>query len=86
MKLSDLLDILDPLSDICVWYDDMMTDEDEPQYSGVAMDCPYWLASAYIYKGLEDNDCALSVRTSENDDRKVGLLVVSVTSEKEKAI
>lgn len=77
MRLRDLLNILDPLSNIAIWFSED-DDEDGPTYEGSAMDCPYWLSELYIYNGLEDGECALSVR---GNGQGGGVLVISITND-----
>lgn len=84
LKLRDILNIFDGLSDICIWLDGT-SDDDEPQYRGVAMDCPFWLSELFLYKGLDDDYCALSVR-KDDDEHNTALLIVSVTEDKTKAL
>lgn len=84
LKLRDILKIFDGLSDICVWEDSGM-EEDDPAFEGTAMNCPFWLSEQYLYNGLDDDYCALSVRLVEKD-RPKSVLVVSVTEDGEKAI
>ena len=77
MKLSELLDVLDPLSDLVVWTKDQEElEEDDPAFKGIALDCPYWLSKYNLYSGLDDGDCMISVRKDFEKDNAV--LVVSV--------
>ena len=77
MKLSELLDVLDPLSDMVVWTKDQEElEEEDPAFKGIALDCPYWLSKCSLYKGLDEGDHMISVRRDSNRDKAV--LVVSV--------
>ena len=82
IKLYDLLKILDPLSTISVIY--IENTEDDPDYEGCAMDCPFWLSDLFLCRGLEDDEFALSVRGSDKESS--GVLVITVTDSEDKAI
>lgn len=82
IKLYDLLKILDPLSIISVFY--IENGEDNSDYEGCAMDCPFWLSDLFLCRGLEDDKFALSVRGSDKESS--GVLVITVTDSEDKAI
>ena len=82
IKLYDLLKILDPLSSISVIY--VENTEDDSEFMGCAMDCPFWLSDLFLCRGLEDDGFALSVRGSDKESS--GVLVISVTDNEDKAI
>ena len=82
IKLYDLLKILDPLSTISVIY--IENAEDNPDYEGCAMDCPFWLSDLFLCRGLEDDEFALSVRGSNKESS--GVLVITVTDSEDRAI
>lgn len=82
IKLYDLLKILDPLSTISVFY--IENGEDNSDYEGCAMDCPFWLSDLFLCRGLEDDEFALSVRGSDKESS--GVLVITVTNSEDKAI
>lgn len=75
-KLRDILILLEPLADIVVWCDEI--DADEPAYQGSAMDCPFHLSELYLYKGLNDEECALDVRGGSPTHPA---LIVSITAD-----
>ena len=72
MTLKKLLKYLDPLTDIVVWSNfdkDTLDYNDDPEFEGSAMDCPWYLAN---YKLVE---------TKEATDGYEGMRAAYVTNE-----
>lgn len=61
MKLRDLFEYMDPLTDVLIWYKENLDlyendEEAEPDYHGCIIDTPYWLTELYIVKPNKDFD------------------------------